>query len=104
MHIIKLLDQALCRRFDDVLLYTLPDKALRKDILQNLLSPYAGKSFNWESLVDGCNELSQAEITLACNDAIKEMLLEDRSSLSEQRVLESISYRKEAKSTLNEGK
>ena len=97
----RLLDQALCRRFDDVLLYTLPDKELRKNIILNLLTPYVGKSFNWESIVNSCDNLSQAEITLACNDAIKEMLLEDKSTLSEQKIIESIDYRKEAKSTLN---
>ena len=98
----KLLDQALCRRFDDVLLYTLPDRTLRNNILLNLLSPYTSKSFDWESIVDASDSLSQAEITLACNDAIKEMLLEDKKTLSEQKIIESINYRKEAKSTLKE--
>jgi len=99
----RLLDQALCRRFDDVLFFPLPDAPLCKAILQNLLSMYVQQPFDWDKLVEKCSGLSQAEITLACQDALKEMILADQEWLVESDVILAIEYRNEARSVLRKG-
>ena len=99
----RLLDQALCRRFDDVLFFPLPDAPLCKAILQNLLSMYVQQPFDWDKLVAKCSGLSQAEITLACQDAVKEMILADQEWLVESDVVSAIEYRNEARSVLRKG-
>ena len=99
----RLLDQALCRRFDDVLYYPLPDAPLCKAILQNLLAMNVQKPFAWDELVAKCSGLSQAEITLACHDALKEMILADKEWVTESDVVAAIDYRNEAKAAMRKG-
>ena len=99
----RLLDQALCRRFDDVLYYSLPDAPLCRAILKNLLSMNVQKTFAWDDLVAKCSGLSQAEITLACHDALKEMILADKEWVTEEDVVTAIEYRNEAKAVMRQG-
>ena len=71
----KLLDQALFRRFDDVLHYTLPTA---KDIcrLYNIrLSSFDRNIVITDKLLNASQGLSQAEIIKVCDDAIKMAIL-----------------------------
>ncbi|WP_319780223.1 ATP-binding protein [Maridesulfovibrio sp.] len=79
----ELLDVALFRRFDDVLKYVLPTKDERFKVVRNVLSGYNGfdAGFNYEHVLNTSEGLSQAEITRACEDAVKEALLADESKV-----------------------
>lgn len=73
----KLLDQALFRRFDDVLHYTLPTP---KEI--DLLFKYKITSFDTcfttsKEMINAAKGLSHAEIARVCDDAIKNSILND---------------------------
>lgn len=71
---IKLLDEALFRRFDDVIKYTLPSDKEKFLLLKN----YLGSRLNDDSLrslVGQIGSLSPADIKAACIDALKEALL-----------------------------
>jgi SpoVK/Ycf46/Vps4 family AAA+-type ATPase len=90
-----LLDQALFRRFDDVILYHLPDKAEKLALLKNRLSQFTKKvSFN--QLLPKINGLSHAEISLACIDAIKETVLNESQQMNNQLILRAIKDRNAA--------
>jgi len=88
----QMLDQALFRRFDDVLHYSLPtEKEIRKLLSQKLLS--FNKNFKIASkLVSAANELNQAEISRVCDDAIKDSILNDKP-ISQQQLLNLIEER-----------
>lgn len=90
-----LLDQALFRRFDDVILYHLPDNDEKLALLKNRLSRYS-KKVNFNQLLPNINGLSHAEISLACLDAIKETVLNENQSMSNQLILKSIKDRNAA--------
>ena len=77
----KLLDQALFRRFDDVLHYQLPGEAEIRRLIKNRLGGFMGTSLAWKNILAKANSLSHAEITKACDDAIKESILNDKSKV-----------------------
>ena len=91
----SLLDQALFRRFDDVILYHLPDKKEKLALLKNRLSRFL-KTLQFDQLLPKINGLSHAEISLACIDAIKETVLNDKQQMNNQLLLKAIKDRNAA--------
>ena len=72
-----MLDQALFRRFDDVLHYDMPtvDGVVR--IVSNRTGAYDPSYTIGEAVATELTELCQADITRLCEDAIKESLMKD---------------------------
>jgi SpoVK/Ycf46/Vps4 family AAA+-type ATPase len=89
-----ILDHALFRRFDDVIEYALPDKESRIGLLRNRLVAYKKIEINWEKLADATSNLSHADITRVCEDAIKDMIIHDRKSIIQKYILQMITERK----------
>ncbi|WOO35115.1 ATP-binding protein [Anaerocolumna sp. AGMB13020] len=73
----KLLDQALFRRFDDVLHYSLPTEAEIKRLFEYKLISFDKKFRINQKLLNAANGLCHAEIVRVCDDAIKKSILED---------------------------
>ncbi len=90
----SLLDTALFRRFDDVIVFSLPSNDEKLQILRDQLSPYA-TSIDFVKLLPYINGLSHAEISLACQDALKETILDD-VDMSNELILQSIEDRNAA--------
>ncbi len=75
---LDLLDQALFRRFDDVVHYYLPTIEEASQLIENVLGRYKGR-FKLDSIqTDG---LSHAELTQACLNAIKFSILHDKEKV-----------------------
>jgi len=79
---LRLLDQALFRRFDDVLHYGLPSDEEAKHLITNRLGKFRPKTLPLAAIAKDAETLSHAEIAQACDDAIKEAILADKSSVS----------------------
>ncbi len=77
-----ILDHALFRRFDDVLHYRVPTTDQIGQLIRNRLGRFKGPKFPLASAVKCASKLSHAEITNACDDAIKTAILDDRSEVS----------------------
>lgn len=92
---ISLLDQALFRRFDDILDYKKPSRAQIKILIENKLAGFKGK-FNIEDVVKVADGLSHSEISLACLDAIKEIILDDRKKVTKTILKKLLEDRKKA--------
>jgi SpoVK/Ycf46/Vps4 family AAA+-type ATPase len=73
----KLLDQALFRRFDDVLHYSMPTESEVKRLYQYKLSVYQSDFTPSTKLIEASIALSHAEIIKVCEDAIKDSILDD---------------------------
>ena len=73
----KLLDQALFRRFDDVLHYSMPNESEVKRLYQYKLSAYQSDFIPSIELIEESLGLSHAEIIRVCEDAIKNSILDD---------------------------
>jgi SpoVK/Ycf46/Vps4 family AAA+-type ATPase len=92
-----LLDQALFRRFDDVILYNLPTEGEKLALLKNRLARYgSSKKVDFKQLLPDINGLSHAEISLACVDAIKETVLNESHHMSNELILRAIKDRNDA--------
>ncbi|RJP58776.1 MAG: ATP-binding protein [Candidatus Auribacter fodinae] len=74
----KLLDNALFRRFDDVLFYKLPNPENRKRLIENILNIFLASRPSWKKILSESEGLSHAEIDYACRDAIKNAILNDK--------------------------
>jgi SpoVK/Ycf46/Vps4 family AAA+-type ATPase len=93
----KLLDQALFRRFDDVLYYRTPDESERKQLIENVLGTFKQNRFAWKSILKESEELSHSEIDNACRDAIKKTILSDKKQVNATALLDTIHHRQGAK-------
>ena len=96
----RLLDNALFRRFDDVLYYKNPIDDERKVLIDNILGAFKNSNLSWNSVLNESDGLSQAEIDLACRDAIKKTILSNRKKISTSILIESINNRQEIKGTI----
>lgn len=81
---VQILDDALFRRFDDVIVYDKPDAAAIRQLVSNRLAPFAVPKFDWSQIESNADGLSQAEICQACDDAAKDAVLADRQCIDEQ--------------------
>jgi SpoVK/Ycf46/Vps4 family AAA+-type ATPase len=78
----RILDQALFRRFDDVLHYHLPEKTEIERLIENRLGSFRQKKMRLDASVKMAETLSHAEIAQACDDAIKETILSERETVT----------------------
>ena len=79
----KILDQALFRRFDDVMHYGLPTVDEVKRLVTIRTGAYDPAFTITDTTAAELSQLCQADITRLCEDAVKESLLTD-SSLSDE--------------------
>jgi SpoVK/Ycf46/Vps4 family AAA+-type ATPase len=91
----SLLDQALFRRFDDVILYHLPSEQEKLSLLMDRLASRS-QNVDFETLLPNINGLSHAEISLACLDAIKETVLDEDKRMDNNLILRAIGDRNAA--------
>ncbi|WP_286978954.1 AAA family ATPase [Aminobacterium sp. UBA5514] len=92
-----LLDQALFRRFDDILYYELPDHSQQKQLISNVLGVFLKKNLNWQIVLAESNGLSHGEIADAVRNAIKEAILAGEKQVDEEKLLIMIEEKKDAR-------
>lgn len=92
----SMLDQALFRRFDDVIAYHLPDAKERSRLLTKRLGKYRGRAATTK-LAKAADGLSHAEISMAVNDAIKDAILDERKNVNAAVLETTLAERHEAK-------
>lgn len=89
------LDKALFRRFDDIIQYPLPNDKEIAQLIAIQLKGYSiekGKSIN--AIAKEAVGLSFADITNACKDAIKEMIVHNSNNVSSTTLLKFIKNKK----------
>jgi len=92
---LTLLDQALFRRFDDVLHYKLPSRKETAILIDNRLGTFKGR-FSSEKIATQVTKLSHGEIAQACDDAIKETVLSDKRKVAKTLILTMLKDRHDA--------
>ena len=92
----RILDQALFRRFDDVLQYHLPEKAEIERLIGNRLGSFRQKKMRLDASAKMAESLSHAEIAQACDDAIKETILADRKTVTAALLKQMLQERRSA--------
>jgi SpoVK/Ycf46/Vps4 family AAA+-type ATPase len=74
----QILDDALFRRFDDVIEYELPPPDQIAQILETRLGKFAPPNLKMPALAEAASGLSHAEITRAAGEAVKNAVMHDR--------------------------
>jgi SpoVK/Ycf46/Vps4 family AAA+-type ATPase len=89
-----MLDRALFRRFDDLIELGMPTLELAERTFRERLAGQNLTGVNPKKLAQAAKGLSFAEITRVCEEAIKDMLINDRESLTTGTILKIISERR----------
>jgi SpoVK/Ycf46/Vps4 family AAA+-type ATPase len=88
------LDAALFRRFDDLLSYDLPDKRLIETTIRRRLAQLPGRiRVSAAKAATAAVGLSYAEVTRACDEAVKSLLLSGREELKTADILHALEDR-----------
>lgn len=99
---VDMLDEALFRRFDDIIVYHRPTKEQARQLIENRLAIFDTKKFDWERIVASTENLSHAEICRACDDASKDAVLENMKQISCDSLVYAMEARKNRFSRLTE--
>jgi SpoVK/Ycf46/Vps4 family AAA+-type ATPase len=89
------LDQALFRRFDDIITFPLPSKSEIIDtIKKNLFGFTFNERINYQMLAEEAKGLNYSDIVRACEETIKEMILYGDNKLKKSELMIAIKKRK----------
>jgi AAA+ superfamily predicted ATPase len=92
----ELLDKALFRRFDDILTYSLPSENERRIIIESVLSSFGlgMPKLDWNAVLSCSEGLSQAEITRACEESLKDVVLSNAESINSELLIQYLEEKK----------
>ncbi len=93
----ELLDHALFRRFDDVIEYHLPESIEIIAALKNKLSSFKISRMQWAKLAEISVGLSFGDITRACEDSIKDVIIHSREKVTQADLICSLKERHKAR-------
>jgi len=96
----ELLDKALFRRFDEVIEYVLPDAKGIKAVIESCMSAYLPKRVPWAKVGTVASGLSQAEISRAVSEVIKDLILRDAKQATVEQIMTALQQRHLLKETL----
>lgn len=88
------LDKALFRRFDDLVEFGLPASAQIREVVKRLLRNVDKERLAWSRIDQAAKGLSYAEITRACEEAIKEVLIHDRKKVTNEALVAALTERR----------
>lgn len=92
-NLVEMLDDALFRRFDDVLHYCLPDAKMARLVIENRLVLFDLQDVDWSEVASTGQGLSHADLVRACEDAAKEAVLDDMAVIGGERLLAALAAR-----------
>lgn len=91
---IGMLDDALFRRFDDVIEYELPDAGAVQMLVENRLSSFTLSEVRWPAITAAARGLCHAEVARAAEDAARAAVLADVSTVAGPLLVEAMSARR----------
>ncbi len=94
---VEILDEALARRFDEVIEYSLPDRAAGRAILERRLGKFKLGARSWSSIEPALDGLSQGELVRAADAVVKDAILENASKVSSDALARALQDRQTLK-------
>lgn len=79
----SLLDRAVWRRFDEIILFGKPDYNLRISLLKNNLSSIRHSNLDFQKIASRLEGATGSDIEKICLDAIKSVILRNQNNLTE---------------------
>ena len=96
----RVLDQALFRRFDDILHFEMPDECQIAELLKTRVGPRASQDIAWSDLAGRAVGLSFADVARVANDVLKDALVGQRQQIQQEEIRAVIDERKAASDKL----
>jgi SpoVK/Ycf46/Vps4 family AAA+-type ATPase len=93
---VSMLDRALFRRFDDVVQYELPDSVQIIETMKRKLGVFEAQKVQWPKLGKLALGLNFADVSRACEDAIKDALIHERTFVTHSELAHALRDRKHA--------
>jgi len=90
---VGMLDKALFRRFDDVIEYRLPTRAMARSLIENRLGIFDLSTIEWPRLWPAFGKLSHAEIARACEEAARDAVLAGTKEIQTSTLQRSLTRR-----------
>lgn len=90
---VELLDDALARRFDEVIEYMLPDSGAARAIIERRLGSFKLPAKSWSALEPALEGLSQGELVRATNAVLKDAILDGASKVSSEALIQALQGR-----------
>ena len=90
----ELLDRALFRRFDDVIEYHLPNQKEIILALNSKLAAFKTGRIAWTKVAQNAGGLSYGDLTRACEDAIKDVIIHNRDKVMQTDLTHALEERK----------
>lgn len=91
----NLLDEALFRRFDDVIEYTLPTEEMMRRVLETRLVLFDIQWNDWSEILNAAQHLSLAEIVRAADEAAKQAVLLNTEKIDQENLRATILERRD---------
>jgi len=91
---VAMLDEALFRRFDDVIHYSRPCGREIDQLIRNRLQRFLVKGPAWRKIREAATGLSHAEIARACDDAAKDHILGGKQRIGTAALIGVLSERR----------
>jgi SpoVK/Ycf46/Vps4 family AAA+-type ATPase len=89
----QLLDNALFRRFDTVMTFSLPDDAAVRAVIRNRLSGFRTSNLSWKRVTNAAHNLSHAEISVAAENAAKRAVLSQQAQVLTDDIVSALQER-----------
>ena len=90
---VGMLDEALFRRFDDVIEYDLPDEATVRRLIQNRLTSFDLHDVKWEGMKVAIRDISHAEVARACDDAARGAIMAGGRIITNKNLIQALKNR-----------
>lgn len=90
---VEILDEALARRFDEVIEYTLPDLVAARAVINCRLGKYKFSEKAWSKLGTSVEGLSQGELVRAADAVVKDAILEGVPKVSPEALQDALENR-----------
>jgi len=95
----EMLDDALFRRFDDVITYEFPDGEQIRELIENRLTVFDLSGIEWKPAVIAARGLSHAEVARACDDAARTAVLSGLKAIHTKDLVRVLSNRESMRTT-----
>lgn len=92
-NLVEILDKALFRRFDAVLNYSKPSSEIALELMCTRLVTLGSSDIDWGTVSPQVQDLSHAELKLACEQAAKDALLSGQTTVSTAALMASLNTR-----------
>jgi SpoVK/Ycf46/Vps4 family AAA+-type ATPase len=90
----QLLDEALFRRFDDIIRYDLPDAPMIEMVLRDRLISFDTGSVDWDPVRQAGISLSQAEVVKAADEVVRDMIIRKNKTVTSALLVSALDHRR----------